>query len=76
MGEQKIFSSILDSEAEFLLKEYEALRTEINSHIASQTQLTTVAIILLGGLTASVPFLESVMNFKGNEPLKGQNDAT
>jgi hypothetical protein len=60
MGEQNKFSSIADREVEILLKEYEALRTEINSHIASQTQITTLAIILLGGLTASVPLIVSI----------------
>jgi uncharacterized membrane protein YsdA (DUF1294 family) len=48
-----------DKEAEFLLKEYEALRAQITSHIASQTQLTTITIVLLGGAIATTPFLLS-----------------
>ncbi len=60
MREQENLSSTVDGEVEIFLKEYEVLRTEINTHIASQTQLTTVAIILLGGITAAIPFLVSL----------------
>ena len=43
-------------EKEFLILEYQALRDEILSRTGRQTQLTTLAIALLGGILAVVPF--------------------
>lgn len=42
--------------SDFILHEYDALRAEIVSRLETQTQLTAVALALLGGLAAAVPF--------------------
>jgi hypothetical protein len=46
-----------DIEVEILLKEYEKLRDEIISRETSRTQLTTIAIVLVGGFITAIPFL-------------------
>src|SRR5947199_4629520 len=59
MGDHKhkVVLPDFDKDAQFLLKEYETLRAEINTRLASQTQLISVAMILLGGITAVTPLI-------------------
>ena len=45
------------NELEVYLKEYDALRVEITSRLGSQTQLTNIALLLIGGVVAAIPFL-------------------
>jgi len=59
MRKQEAPPSAGDREVDILLKEYQTLRSEINTHVVSQTQLTTVTVVLLGGVTAAAPFLVS-----------------
>ncbi len=54
---QEIVPNAFDREADFLLKEYEIMRSEINTRVNSQTNLVTVSVLLLGGIIAVGPFL-------------------
>jgi hypothetical protein len=56
-GPQEIVSNAFDRETDFLLKEYEIMRSEINTRVNSQTNLVTVSVLLLGGIIAVGPFL-------------------
>lgn len=44
-------------ELELLVKEYEALRAQIITHIASHAQFATLAVLLAGGVLTAAPFL-------------------
>jgi len=59
VSEQKSSTSTTNQEIEILLKEYESLRAEIISRLEAQTQLTSVATVLMGGILTAVPILLS-----------------
>jgi len=59
MSQQNTSLPTSDQEIAIVLKEYEALRAEIISRLESQTQLTSVASILIGGVLAAIPFVFS-----------------
>lgn len=50
-------SENIETEVEMLLKEYEALRSEILSREQSQTQVINIALLLLAGVTTAGSFL-------------------
>ncbi len=56
--------------SEYYIKEFEALRAEVVSRLESQTQLTSIALVLLGGILAAVPLVvfSGTQTFKVPEP--------
>src|SRR6266487_1827451 len=60
MLEREASSSSNDKKLKVLLKEYEALRTEVITRLQMQTQLTTVTSLLIGVVIGAIPFLISI----------------
>jgi hypothetical protein len=56
-----------EKEIEVLITEYETLRSEMHSRLNAQTQITNIALLLIGGASAAIPFLFS-FNSQGLHP--------
>jgi hypothetical protein len=61
---QKPLFSLAEMEIELLTKEYDALRAEMIARLGSQTQVTTIATLLLGGIVTLMPLLLSRANLQ------------